>query len=146
MQKRRLVRIQGKLYLPLDAPVLELLGLGADTELSVTTDGMRLIVARAHATATARDAAEDPKTTVEVLTELRDSFEMTPKHFRALHHLPHASIPTHLAYCQDRQRFNGPSNVTVARRLIECIRVLRASRDWNEALKSALHLYPKETA
>jgi hypothetical protein len=145
--RRRIVRIQGKPYLPLDNAVLELLGIVDDAEVEVSTDGLRLLIAPVHIAKPADhvDAAELPQTTVEVLRELRDAFVMKPKHFQALHHLTHASVPTHLKYCEDgKQRFNSANNVAVARRLIECRRLLRAGASWESAINAALALYPLE--
>jgi len=143
--RKKLVRLRGNLCLPLDKAVLDLLGIQADAEVEVTTDGLRLIIAPLRApVVTHRDAAEDPKTSFDVLTELRDAYAMKPRHFQALHHLAHASIPTHLAYCgNDKRRFNSANNIAVARRLIECRRLLASGSSWEVAIGAALALYPK---
>ena len=68
---KTLTKHGNSLALVIDKPILELLNIDADTPLSITTDGTRLIVAPADAKrATKMDAAR-----AKVMAEWKDVFK-----------------------------------------------------------------------
>ena len=91
----------------------------------------------AHAT-----NCDDPKETVRIIKELRP-LGLNLERFRRLHHNgAGASLENHLKYCMRIGRFTSATNVDVCRRLGRCLDLRRRGVDWDEALETALRVFP----
>lgn len=149
--RKKLVRMDRGMAVVIEDALLGVIGAQDATELELTTDGVRLMLAPvrdgqcARAVASSDDGfdASDPRESVRVIDELLTRQGLTEEHFRRLHHFgARASLRHHLNYCEGTERFTAHTNIVVARRLAACLRLRRSGLDWDHVVEQTRRAYP----
>lgn len=155
--KKTLVPVGNSLGLIIERPILELLGIGRDSLLHLSTDGRRLIVeplsqpvadVKPSAVANAPAVPEldfcDPRVSAKLVDDLASRHQMDDKLFRRLHHAQNYknTLKRHREYGPGRFR-RGGTNEQTARRMHECLRALDSGQPWDQAIELAARQYPR---